>query len=283
MRIPMPPLLAIAVPVLLLLAPAVVQGGQATDDDAVAQQEQAFSVTDRASGLELKFPGAWWEVSTRMDLAKRGGGGCAAPQVPDNVLLLCQHQDAPLQLACIRGTDPFLMRNREDLEKFVAAVNEAMARQVGETMQVVEDEYDERDGMFLHRFLFTVVPSGGGGGCAPRPQQGDQPEKVSCLYVDYFLRPADSDARNFRIICYAPTPAFEEFRPEIDYITSNLTYTGELAQDFFVADAPQEKVPTAEQAEESVQQRRGGSSMWFIVGLMVLIWFMFRRKKKAQA
>jgi len=173
------------------------------------------------------------------------------------------------------------MRDRNDLETFVSAVSEAVGKQVGKSMNVEESEYSERDGMIIHRLGFTAQ-MGGAPGCAGAPQAGAQPALMRMLFVDYFLRPKDSDAQNYRLICRGTAAAMEALKPEIEFIAASLRYTGELDEEFFVPDAPLEKVASAEDAQKGAASGKRSSSWFMPLALIAIIWMMIRKRKKKQ-
>jgi len=234
---------------------------------------------DPTSRLAYQLPAPYWLAITRMDMMSKGGGGCAAPRTPENLLFVCQHKDAPVQVAFIRGNEPFLMRGRDDLEAFVDALVQAIQKQGRDTIADLQTEYREQNGMIVHRMKFTA-PAGGAGCAGAGASQ--QAERVTIMFVEYFVRPEGQDALHFRAMCAAPTSVFERFQSEVEGIVSSVRYQDAVAAEFFVPDAPEDRVPTSKDAARAASTRQG-SSMWMLVAVVAVSWFLLRRRKKAQS
>jgi hypothetical protein len=248
---------------------------------ARAAEGSGVAITLEEARLRLKKPAPYWEQMTPEELTEQAPGGCVPAQTPPNLLLVLNHRDAPVVLGVLRGGDTFLMRNRDDLEAYVDGLTQPIRQQLGEEAEI-ETEFSRRNGMPVHRVSFTASAGAAGGGCAPA-QQGQQQE-LQFIIVDYFIRPADGDATYFRISCRGEDGAFEDVRNEVEFILASVEYTGDLAEDFFVPDAPDEKVPTAEQAAEAAGG--GGETQWgwmLAAGMIVVIWFLLRKRGKKQA
>jgi len=246
-----------------------------------AEEPAPIIVRDDANQLELKLPAPYWNYRDRRQLLSTTQGGCARPRIPESLLFVLEHKDALARAWCEKGTRPFLMRDRGDLETFVNGFVEAIRKQVGAAIEDAEAVYQERDGMIVHRWAFTMpVRSGGCGAQAPAgPQQ-----KMRYVFVQYFVRPKDSDALDFKLLCMAPVEVMAELKPELEYIIGGFRYTGAVAEDFFVPDAPEGKVPGAKGGEQAAGVS-GASRYWLLlaVGLIVTVWLLSRRRKKTQA
>ncbi|MFW6118705.1 MAG: hypothetical protein ACOC7S_00055 [Planctomycetota bacterium] len=265
------PLLSIGLLALLFVA-APANGAEQAEAPGIA-------VTDQSNRIEFRLPAPYWDHEDRQDLAERISGGCMGRQLPPGLLHVATHQDAGAFVQLNEGSRRFLMRNREDLETFVNGTVQAVTDQISKSGEVLSTEWQERNGMIIHRFSFKAAVGGGGGCMAPGGGGGEQ-RTMRWLFVDIFLRPEGEDAVNYQMRCMAPDEAFEALRPEIDFIVSSFHYTGTLAEEFFVPDATADKVPTAEEAAESVKGD-GGLPTWLMLGgLFIVIWMLLRRKKE---
>jgi len=257
--------------------------GRAAEHPAQAAADESplgpVPMEDPTSRLACQLPAPYWLAITRMDMMQQGGGGCAAQRAPENLLFVCQHKDAPVQIAFIRGNEPFLMRNRDDLEAFVNGLVQAIQKQGRGAIADLQTEYREQNAMIVHRMEFTAPAGGAGCAGAGANQQG---ERVTVMFVEYFVRPEGLDALHFRTMCAAPASVFDRFRPEVEGILSSVRYQDEVAADFFVPDAPEERVPTSKDAARAASTRQG-SSMWMLVAVVAVSWFLLRRRKKAQS
>ena len=256
-------------------------GGPLMQPGSEAQQGQPAPVTvrDEANRFEMKLPAPYWASADRAKLAAQSAGGCGGPRVPPNLMLVLEHKDALARVWCERSERPFLMRNRADLEGFVDAFAETVRKQVGSRLTDSEASYEERDGMIIHTLSF-VMAGRTGGGCAGQPAAGDAP-KMRVLVAHYFLRPKDEDAIYWKLSCMAPAEVYGELKGESAYILGSFRHTGDLAAEFFVPDAPQDKLLTAKEGARAAGAS-GPSYVWiFLIGLAVVVWLL-TRKRKAQ-
>lgn len=247
-----------------------------------AQAPVGILIKDPLNRLEFRLPGEYWEHRDRDSVAAQARGGCGPSRVSPNLLFILQHKDAPASVWCERGPRSFLMRGKDDLETFVNATIGAVRSQVGESVEEVESSYEERDGMILHRLGFTA-PLPAGGGCAPRQAPAEDQPNMRYLSVHYFVRPEGADAMAFKMHCLATEEVFGQLESEFEFIISSLRYTGELAAEFFVPDAPEDKVLTPKEAARAAGAKKGGVNWLLPVGMIVIIWIMIRRRKKAPA
>jgi len=251
---------------------------------AAAQQPEppGIAVTDQSNRIEFRMPAPYWDHDDRQELAERISGGCTGRQLPPGLLHVATHKDAGAFVQLNEGSRRFLMRDRKDLETFVSGTVQAVTDQISKSGEVLATEWEQREGMIIHRFSFKAAVGGAGGCMAPGGGSGGQQKTMRWLFVDFFLRPEGEDAVNYQMRCMAPDDVFEALRPEMDFIVSSFHYTGALAEDFFVPDAPADKVPTAEEAAESVKAD-GGLPTWVMLGGLLLVIWMLMRRKKAKA
>jgi len=246
-----------------------------------AQEGSAGALlSDPQDRLELALPAPYWLHYDRRQLEEQVRGGCVRQQVPPEVLYVIRHKDAQAGVLCLKSPRPFLMRSKADLEALIGSITEAVARPFGESIQVLESKYGERDGMITHRYAFTASV-GGGSGCAGGPQSGGAPQKMRFLMVHYFVREDGGDATYFELRAYAPAEVYQALAPEIDSILDGLRYTGKPAAEFFVPDAPEDRVLTGKEAVRSATGRRGSYGWMLAVGMIVIIWMLLRRRKQA--
>ncbi|MHC4481189.1 MAG: hypothetical protein ACYS1C_09525 [Planctomycetota bacterium] len=226
--------------------------------------------------LEFKLPAPYWEYFDPKQLAEEAPGGCAAPRTSPNLLFVLNHKDAPANVWCEKLEKPFLMRDKGDLEAFINAFVEGISSQTG-GLEGLEASYTQTGNPIIHRMTFAA-PLRVRGGCG-RGARGGEQRKMRYLFVHYFVRPRDSDAMAFKVFCAAPAEVFEPLREEFEFIIGSLSYTGALAEEFFVPDAPENKVLDAEAGRRAAG---GGRKFnWLLpVAIIVLIWIMLRRKKE---
>lgn len=246
-----------------------------------ADSERKRLVQVEAAPVELRVPASYWMAVDPDELAEQMSGGCTPPRVPENLLLVLRHKDAMAEVWLV-SSPRYLMRNRDDLEEYVGGFVQAVRQQLGESMSEVSTTYAERDSLIVHRFAFSVTPRTTGG-CVGATQAPQAPEKSRFLLVDYFLRPEGEDGLHFRASCRASEEAFEALKSEFEFILSSFSFTGETAEEFFVPDAPAEKVPTADEAAEQVSVSKGQYGWILAAGAIVIIWMLLRRRKRSQA
>lgn len=264
-----------ALAVLLLVAGAV---------SARAQEPgppPGIPVSSPENRIEFRLPAPYWEAQTGQDIAASAPGGCAPTRVSPDLLFVIRHLDALAEIWIIRNEEPFLMRSKDDMETAVSGFTEAILDRLGESITDVESAYEVRDRMIVHRFAFSAPPQGGGG-CVPVQAAAEQ-QKMHFVLVHYFLRPQGEDAIFFRASCRASVEAFREMESEIDFILGSMRFTGQIAQDFFVPDAPEEKVLTAAQAAKGARAPSGVQGWMLAVGMIIIIWMLLRRRKKPKA
>jgi hypothetical protein len=253
--------------------------------EAQAAAHAGIVVNDSVSRIEFALPAKHWLYLSRTDLAARTPGGCAGGGAPASMLAAIRDKDAPIEIWVQKAADGFLMRDRQDLETFVGAFVGTVKGQVGATFEPLElggNEYVERDGMVVHRFAFSARPSAGRPGCGGAPAAA-APEQFQYVFVDYFVRPKDSDAMDIRAICLGPAAVLAALRPEVDGILSSLRYTGPLAAQFFAPDAATDKVPGPKAAARSAGGRSGIPSLLVVAALIIGVWFLMSRRKRAAA
>jgi hypothetical protein len=277
-------------------APSPADAGPEAAEEAPVPDQPAASepaaprpvvVKDPLYPIEFRLPAPYWYYMDQAALAEqmKGGGGCAPPQqLPQNVLFVFGHRDAPavgrLELGPRKA---FLMRDKADLESYIDARMSLVTSQTGGILPDVKSEYGERDGMIFHRMDFEAPLKTRGGGCMSAPPPADQPE-MRYVIVHYFVRPRDADVLSFMVFCYAQADVYEALEPELESILASVRYTGDVAAEFFEPNAPPEKLLTPEDAQAGQQKKSLLNTMMMPMLLVVVIWMMFRKKKpKAEA
>ena len=235
--------------------------------------------------FSFRLPAPYWQCYSHEELAAQmQGGGCGGQQVPPLLLYLAGHKDAPAQALIYDGVRPYLMRDQDELEAFVDAIVDDLKQRLRANVQVIESKYTERDGMIIHRSEFTAIPGGGGSPCGALPGSSSEPQVTHCLLMNYFVHPKGEDARYLQLFCLAPDEVYQELKPEIEFLSSSVRYTGETAQEFFTPDAAEEKVLRAEDAKQAAgrgQSKISGSLL--PIAAIVMIWLLLRRRKKNAA
>jgi hypothetical protein len=248
------------------------------------QQEQGQPgtlVSDQSREIQLRLPAPYWEHQTREELMQQSQGGCMAPQVPANMVLLVSHKDALVRLFLTRGKR-FQMRDKDDLETYVGGVIRGIQKRLGKQSEVLSKSFDERNGMIVHRCALET-PLQGGGGCMAQSSAPSRFQSVRYEVVNYFVRPGGEHATHFQMLCMAPTSVWKGLEEELEFTLSSFRYTGEQAEEFFQPDADPEDVPTAEEGARSTGGSGGGNytTLLMVGGVILVIWFLLRRKKQA--
>ena len=92
------------------------------------------------------------------------------------------------------------------------------------------------------------------------------------------MRPASSAAL---VIVFNPDA---QLRPEFDYIIGSFRYSGPVAEEFFVPNAAQDKVPTPRAAQRSAGGGGGSNyALPVIIAALVVVWFVMRKRKASSA
>lgn len=235
----------------------------------------AVAVRDPLYRVEFKLPAPYWEYMDNKALSAQARGGCQPPQVPEDLLFVFAHRDAPAGGRLELVERSYLMRDRAALEDYMEARMAALSSQVGGVMQDVETSYKVEPGMITHRVAFSAAARGPGG-CAPAKAAADAP-LMRYVIEHHFVRPEGADALLFTMFSYAPADVFEGLKPEFDLILGSFRYTGETAAEFFAPDAPEDKLLTPADADKGT---RKGSNWMLPVAMIFIVWMMFRRKKR---
>lgn len=269
--------------------PAKDEGATAAPEASVERRDSLL-LTDQKNSYELRLPAPYWESKTReeLDPPQATGGGCApAQRMPPGLLLFLRNKDAELAIAYLQKMpDGFLMRNRSDLEKYVDDWKQLFKGEGGESVTFLESKYGERDNLITHRLVFTRQPparTGPPGGCAPERAPARGAEKVAYTIADFFVRPADEDARLYRIICIASEEEAESASGEFETLIGSFRFTGQTAEEFFAPDAPEDKLPSLGAQTGAKGGGKSGSS-WLMVAMLivVVVYLMMRRRSRAR-
>jgi hypothetical protein len=234
--------------------------------------------------VEFNLPAPYWSYYDRQKLAAQAQGGCMGPRTSPNVMFVLEHKDAFARVWAERGSRPFLMRDKKDLEAYVNAYVDAVRKQVRAQVEDAKSAYSAQEGMILHTFTFTVLPSAGGGGCAMQTAPAAEQREMRYVFVQCFVRRQDADAVEFRMFCMAPADAYAQLKPEFDYIIGSFRYSGPVADQFFVPNAPQDKVLTPRDAGRSAGGGGGTNyTLPIIIAVILIVWFVMRRRKATPA
>ncbi len=224
-------------------------------------------VEDGANGYRLSLPGAYWQCKTASRMASevpaRGCSG-AGGAMPPGLLLVVQNKDAPAVASLELLPERFLMRGRADLENYMEQRHRLLKERGGAAVEFGPSSYSERDGMIIPRATFTVSAR-------------DQGQKY--LLVHFFVRPKGEDARIYQLACIALEGDFERLREDFEHIAASFRFTGQVAAEFFVPDAPAERLPTARQPSSRVPACGGGYvGMLFAMLIVFAVYWMIRRR-----
>ncbi len=230
--------------------------------------ERRVVVEDRANQCRLRLPGPYWECRTAEQVAAEGSsGGCApAAAAPAGMLCFFRSKDAPAGGALHLLPDRFLLRGKEDVEDYVNAQLAQFKQRAGGEIEPLESSYIEPNGLIAHRALLT---------------QTIKDQKRRYLLAHYFVRPAGEDVRVYWLICAAAEDAFETQRRDFDYITRSFEFTGDLSQEFFSRNVPQDRLPGFEAPSQPAPGCGGGYSGLLIAFVgVVFVYLMIRRRSR---
>lgn len=244
--------------------PSDAAGGDAARRDALVRRDEAHA-------LEVTLPAPWWEFVGRQALEQQArGGGCGGGSLPPEVLWAVGHKDALCTVRCRREYDGFLMRDQDGLKGFmdarIDAIRKGAGKEAEEMTGIDQAGWSQRGGMWVHRFALEVSAAGD--------------KRIVQLYVHHFLRPGEGDGNAvlFALNCLASRQAFDELQPELATILGSFRYTGSAAEEFFVPDAPEEKLLTTGDADRGLTQPRRFT--WIYPALIVLVvWAILRRPR----
>ncbi len=258
-------------------APPEEAAGADAPDQAQAVGIEPVSVRDPLYRLEFQLPAPYWEHYTRKDIEANAPGGCNPQRVPADLLFFIRHKDAAVQGRIELGLDGFLMRNKADMETYIKTFESAI---LGKARGAVEPEsrYLQQQNPIVHQLSFKE-PIRTGGGCAGQDEDPGPVQYSRSVTLHYFVRPDGLDAMFYKVLIVAPEETYRQIKGEIDFILSSLHYDGALDAEFFVADAPEDKLLTAKDAERSA--KGGKQSNWPMMLMMAaMVFFLFRRRKK---
>lgn len=233
-------------------------------------EERHVVVEDPANGYRLSLPAPYWEFSTpaqvaaKMGAQSRGPGCAGAGRLPPGLLLVAQNKDAPVQVVLYLLPERFLLRHRDDVDKFVKARQEQIRPPRGATVDFLDPSYTQATGSGTHRCTFVMSAKG---------------QKVRGLLVHYFVRPKDEKVRVYRLECMAAEEEFEREREDIEHIVGSLAYTGELSAEFFAPDAAEDSLPDAQAPAESAPACGEGYTGMLLAVVVVLMVYMFMRRR----
>ncbi len=276
-RRPASPHVWLAAVLFTICAVAAAQTPEAPVPEYIPDEE--LVIEDPENAFLLARPGHDWEAVTVHELeAQAQGGGCARQgKLPPGFLLGMRNKDAEAEVVVQKLPETFLMRNEDDLENYIEAWGQMVKSRAGGSVGIAESSYEDRDGMILHRYVFSGVPSSGGagGGCRPAPSR--PPEPLTFMIAAFLVREQGGDARLYRIICTATEQVFDEQSEDFERLLASFRYTGTIAEEFFVPDAPEEKLLPVEEAEPS--RKPAGSSFGVILAVLIVffVYYVIRR------
>jgi hypothetical protein len=233
-------------------------------------EQRRVIIEDPANAYRLNLPAPYWECSTADQVAAKmqgqaQGPGCAgAGRIPPGLVLVVQNKDAPVQAILYLLPERFLLRGKEDIDKYVKARQEQIKPPRGTTVEFLEPVCTQDTGSATHRCTFLMSARG---------------QKVRGLLVHYFVRPRDEKVRVYRLECMATEEAFERERQDIEYIVGSLAYAGELSPEFFTPDAPAESLPDAQAPASQAPACGQGYTGMLVAVLIVLMVYMFMRRR----
>jgi hypothetical protein len=242
----------------------------------------ARSVEFEDRHLRITLPAPYWKLVRSEELAPQpGAGGCGAGQrVDPKEVCRISNPDAPTQIVIVQGASGFLMRNEDDLEAYVDAFTGALRDQLrnAEVEVVPGQPFEQRPGVIVHRWEIKATHPARGGCTGPAAPA----TRARYIFTSYFIRPQGEDAIEYRLIAVAREEEFADLAPELRAILGGLAYTGPVAEEFFVPDAPQDKVPTPQQATEGLERKKSGWMMAVFLVVLVYIFLRGRRKQHPQ-
>jgi hypothetical protein len=228
--------------------------------------ERHVVIEDLTNRFRLSLPGPYWEYRTAEQMtAQTQGQGCTpGGRAIPGLLLMMNNKDAPAGASLQVVPQRFLMRGRQDLEDYIAREQESIRSRGRGALKFEKPAYGEEGGVINCRLAFTD----------PR---GAQPAKY--MLVSYFVRPEGEDALVYSLMSAAPEKESERQSEDFEFIVRGFRFEGKLAGEFFVPEAPAEKLPGAKPPAQPVQAC--GQNYWGVLAavLIVMAVYMFMRKR----
>ena len=251
-------------------APAAAAGAPSEGSEHLqmrADEQGHLIIEDNVDLYSLSLPGRYWKCRTANQLvadAGQQGGGCApAGGVPPGLLLVAQNRDAPAVMTLELMPKRFLMRSRDDLEKYVNGRHEMIRQRGGAGVEPGPASCSESHGMILARAVFTASGRG---------------QKQNYLLVLHFVRPQGEDARLYQLACIAPEEDFGWLSEDFEHIIASFRFTGTASAEFFAPDAPAEKLPSVEEASAGAGCGRGYAGMILASAVVFAVYLLVRRR-----
>lgn len=281
-----------AVPVallLLLLVRSTTLGQEFSDEGRVAEpaegagtasreltvtmsEERRLLVEDPANRFRLSLPGPYWECKSRSQIAagtRQQGPGCGSPtRLPPGLLLVAHNKDAPVQAILYLVPERFLLRSGDDLERYVSSRLQQMQPRRGAVVEFQEASYEKDGELIVHRAPLSLSAGG---------------QEVRALLVHYFVRPRGEDVHVYRMEIMAAEEEFEREQEEMTHIAGSFAFTGELSEEFFAPDAPDEKLPDLAVRPGGAPACGQGYWPMVLAAIGVLLIYMYMRKRAAKA
>ena len=257
--------------ILLAAAAATVAAGSeaaGSDEPVMAvQADGSLLVDDPANGCSLSLPGPYWECRARSQIASEvpsGGGGCApAAGVPSSVLLVMRNKDARAVASLERLPQRFLMRGKDDLETYTEARRRALTERAGGGVESEPPSFAQRDGMIVYRIAF-----------------GSEAQDQRYVLANFFVRPQGEDARIYQLVCMAASDDSGLVEPDFERMAASFRFTGEPADSFFVPDAPEDKLPSAEaRRAPAAPCGQGYAGMILAMAVVFVLYWLIRRRQ----
>jgi len=268
---------ALCAAALAALLAALAQGAQAPEPAAsgrwpVVREEESgrLVVEDRQNRYRLALPGPYWKCSTpEMLAAEARGQGCAGRgRMPPGLLLVVQNKDAPAWVYLQLSPERFLMRTEGELEDYVRASHDRFMQASGVASELLSSSFEKRGPLIVARASVSMSARG---------------RTARYVMVHYFVRPRGEDARYYELVCFAPQEDFERLRGDFEQIIGSFRFTGQAEEQFFVPDAPQEKLPSAPAPGASGGAVPGGRYAGIVVAMVLVLagyWLLRRRTSR---
>jgi len=259
---------------------AAENGDHAADAKQETARKKAETFRVRKAPVQVTIPPGEWKKMTPEDMQRDSPLGCLpAAGTPPGLFLTIHRTDSRITGSLTRLPQKYLMRNEQDLRSFIKDVKETVEEQGGEVAEMVSSELSRRDDLYVHRMEFLVRPESTGG-CGRTASKKGAPPRMRYVLWDYFVRPADGEARLYRLGIGAPEDSFEKHADMMETFGTSFTFTGRRADSFFEPDAPSEKLPQVNGGEGECGAFQSPALLVFGAVILVLWWWSRRRRQE---
>ncbi len=229
-------------------------------------------IEDKVNDYTVLIPAPYWNYKTPSQLQKQHGsqpGGCVpGGGIPESLLLVLQNKDAPSTGVSIeRKSQRFLLRGKDDLTDYMSKQEETLLEKMRGSGELLSSRTRTEPGGVVYTAHYEF-----------RDPSHEQTLRV--IMANILIRPPEQDVIVYQIQAFAHKEWYERLEDDFMELIDSFRYLGEAASQFFVPDAPEEKLPFALDNTQPHQPRCGeGISGIVMASAAVLVLYMLYKKK----